>query len=206
MINDVIARDLDEKGWSVQAGYFMPGLATVLQDDLRAMAAQMKKAAIGRADTHQDNAQVRTDSTLWLTGETPAQKQFLAQMDGLRGDLNRALFMGLFDYEAHYALYEAGGFYRKHVDAFQGQKNRIVSTVTYLTPDWAEGDEGHLVLYDPQDQEREIARVLPQAGTLAIFLSAEIPHEVLPPARPRASIAGWFRCNPSTGGRVDPSR
>lgn len=47
--------------------------------------------------------------------------------------------------------------------------------------------------YDPADQDREIGRVLPRQGTLACFLSEDIPHEVLPPARERVSIAGWFR-------------
>jgi len=35
--------------------------------------------------------------------------------------------------------------------------------------------------------------VLPQAGTLACFLSGEIPHEVLAAQRPRMSLTGWFK-------------
>lgn len=35
--------------------------------------------------------------------------------------------------------------------------------------------------------------VLPQAGTLALFLSSEMPHEVLPATRERLSLTGWFR-------------
>ena len=34
---------------------------------------------------------------------------------------------------------------------------------------------------------------LPQAGTLALFLSADMPHEVLPATRERLSLTGWFR-------------
>jgi len=74
----------------------------------------------------------------------------------------------------------------------KGARNRIVSSVTYLTPDWNDSDAGHLVLYD--GDELEIQRVLPQAGTLVLFMSEDIPHEVLPPTRPRSSIAGWYRC------------
>lgn len=35
--------------------------------------------------------------------------------------------------------------------------------------------------------------VLPQAGTLALFLSGDMPHEVLPATRERRSLTGWFR-------------
>jgi SM-20-related protein len=149
---------------------------------------------------------VRNDRTLWLTGQSEAPFMFLSVMEQLREDLNARLFMGLFEYEAHYALYPPGGFYKKHLDSFRGARNRIVSTVTYLTPGWTESDGGHLVLYDGQDDTQETARILPQAGTLAVFLSEDVPHEVLPPARERASIAGWFRCNNSTSDKIDPLR
>ena len=56
------------------------------------------------------------------------------------------------------------------------------------------------------DENKEIARILPRAGTLVTFLSEDVPHEVLPPARERASIAGWFRCNTSTSASIDPLR
>jgi SM-20-related protein len=35
--------------------------------------------------------------------------------------------------------------------------------------------------------------VLPQAGSLLLFLSADMPHEVLPASRDRLSLTGWFR-------------
>jgi SM-20-related protein len=140
---------------------------------------------------------IRTDQTFWLNGKSPAQGEILSLMDDLRQQLNRELFLGLSSYEAHFARYQAGGFYKKHLDSFKGQRNRIVSTVLYLTPDWQESDGGHLVIYDPVDQEKEVVRVLPRVGTLACFISEDMPHEVLPPARERVSIAGWFRANSS---------
>lgn len=136
---------------------------------------------------------IRTDQTYWLSGEAPAQAACLTLMDELRQQLNRTLYLCLHVYEAHYAAYQKGGFYKKHIDSFKGQRNRIVSTVLYLTPGWRDSDQGHLVLYDAHDQDREIGRVLPRQGTLVCFLSEDIPHEVLPPARERVSIAGWFR-------------
>ncbi|WP_435640604.1 2OG-Fe(II) oxygenase [Micavibrio aeruginosavorus] len=212
-LNARIADDLYTQGWSVCPDYVPENLRTALLADLAAQeeAGRLTLAAVGRDGAQTVETAIRNDRTLWLTGRDAAPAAYLDLMGHLRLDLNRRLILGLFEYEAHYARYDAGGFYRKHVDALRGdsvrgERNRVVSTVTYLTPDWVESDGGHLVLYDAVDQDQEITRVLPVAGTLAVFLSEDIPHEVLPPVRARNSIAGWFRCNPSGEDRVDPLR
>jgi len=187
-----ISDDLAAQGWSVQPGYFPPDLIAELLRDLEEQQGQMRPAGIGRGDGNQIQNDIRNDKTLWLDGERAAQNEYLRLMDALRMELNRDLFLGLAEFEAHYARYEAGGFYKKHLDALKGGRNRVLSTVTYLTPGWKDSDAGHLVLYDGQD--REMTRILPVSGTLALFMSEDIPHEVTPPLRPRNSIAGWFRC------------
>lgn len=187
--------DLSTQGWSVLDEFFPPDLIAELLRDLETRQDDLKHAGIGRGDRFQVRPAIRNDQTLWLDGQSGAQNEYLRLMDALRIDLNRALFLGLEDFEAHYALYEPGGFYKKHLDALKGQRNRIISTVTYLTPAWRDEDEGHLVLYDGAD--RELTRILPRAGRLAVFMSEDIPHEVLPPRRARRSIAGWFRCRPA---------
>jgi SM-20-related protein len=35
--------------------------------------------------------------------------------------------------------------------------------------------------------------VQPTGGCLVVFLSGEVPHEVLPATRERLSLTGWFR-------------
>lgn len=189
-----ITNDLETKSWSVQENYFPPDLIAELLRDLEAQQDRgaLTAAGVGRGAAFQVQSDIRNDQTLWLNGESGAQNEYLRIMDALRMDLNRDLMLGLFEFEAHYARYDTGGFYQKHLDALKGQRNRVVSTVTYLTPGWRDADGGHLVLYAFDD--RELTRILPSAGTLAIFMSEDIPHEVLPPARPRCSIAGWFRC------------
>lgn len=113
--------------------------------------------------------------------------------------------MGLFDYEAHFAHYQPGAFYRRHLDAFRGRTNRVLTTLLYLNPDWQPGDGGELLLY-PEQGEGVLERVSPRAGTLVIFLSARFPHEVLPAQADRYSIAGWFRVNNSINNQIDPPR
>lgn len=109
-----------------------------------------------------------------------------------RRGLNERLFLGLDFYEAHYAHYAPGAAYARHRDAFVGQRNRIVSTVLYLNRDWQEADGGQLLVYD-EAAATVLERVQPRGGTLMVFLSERLPHEVLPARRSRYSIAGWFR-------------
>lgn len=167
---------------------------------------EFKAAGVGRQTDFQLQETIRSDKIHWITStETFTEKstettaEFLQWMDSLRVGINRRLFMGLFDYESHFAHYPVGAFYKKHVDAFranrtQGQSNRVLSTVLYLNETWQSDNGGELVIY-AEDGEQTLEKVLPEFGRLVIFLSEKFPHEVLPATRERKSIAGWFRVN-----------
>lgn len=167
--------------------------------------ADFERAGIGRATDQMQNDFVRRDEIHWLERNEPTEAAWLAWVDALREHLNSRLFLGLFSYEAHFARYAPGAFYKRHVDAFRGEANRVLSTVLYLNEGWQHADGGHLVLY-PEHGAAPLAKVTPAMGTLVVFLSEEFPHEVLPAARNRFSIAGWCRVNSSTADRVDPPR
>src|SRR5690606_676284 len=111
--------------------------------------------------------------------------------------VNRHLFTGLRSFEAHYAIYPAGTRYARHLDQFQGDRNRSISCVFYLNERWTDEDGGQLRLYLPSSgggAENEcVVQLLPVAGTLVCFRSDRVPHEVLPSLRERRSVAGWFR-------------
>lgn len=204
---EAVAEGLYRDGWHVDPGFLNPELAAALLEEVMAhdRAARLERAGIGRGTDHTLAENIRGDRTRWLDGSSPAQLALLDRMEALRLTINRHLMLGLFDYEAHFALYPAGSFYKRHLDSFHGARDRIVTTVLYLTPDWRPEDEGYLRIYAPQSDER-LAEVRPEAGTLACFLSEEIPHEVLPTRRERTSIAGWFRRNTSQGQAPDPAR
>lgn len=152
----------------------------------------LKQAGIGREFQFQVNNSVRLDETRWLSPDHAIDAAYLAAMSHLRLELNKRLFLGLFDYEAHYAHYGPGAFYKRHLDAFKGQSNRILTTVLYLNPDWRADDGGQLVLYHSVDNTT-LARVPPELGTFVLFLSEQFPHEVLPCKQDRYSVSGWFR-------------
>ncbi|TOZ88587.1 2OG-Fe(II) oxygenase [Vibrio parahaemolyticus] len=153
-----------------------------------------KKARIGRNDDVTRIESIRSDKIQWLKpvmGQPIAN--YLSKMEEIRQEVNRHFFLGLFEYEAHFAKYEKGDFYQKHLDCFKGNENRRLTTVFYMNESWSEEDAGELVVYDLND--REIATIPPRGGRLLVFLSEQFPHEVLPTNAERFSIAGWFRIN-----------
>lgn len=207
IIYDTIADQLTDKGWCVLNDYFDTVLVDQLNSDILhyQTANQLSHAGIGRGTDFKIDLTVRSDKTQWLSRTTEAQCRFLDSMEAMRVALNRRLFLGLFEYESHFALYEKGSFYRKHKDSFEGNANRILSTVTYLNKNWQTKNGGQLIIYNSDtDTEREIIRVQPHAGTFVIFMSEDVVHEVSITQHPRTSIAGWFRCNNSIAGNIDP--
>lgn len=186
-----IAAALAENSWGIFTSALPHALTVKLHERALALDAY-EQAGIGRQQDHQLNTFVRRDEVAWINGDDPAERDWLNWVDGLRLHLNRSLMLGLTAFESHFAHYQPGAFYRKHLDAFRGESNRVVSMVLYLNPDWTPADGGELVLFDAADQP--LGRFPPTLGTLAVFLSEEVPHEVLPTSRDRFSLTGWLRC------------
>lgn len=205
---DAIADALVERGYLILPQALPRRLVDELFSRLHALDDEdFKRAGIGRQDGFQIDNSIRRDRIRWLQQNDPAEIEFLTWMDELRLALNRRLFMGLFDYECHFASYGVGAFYKKHLDAFkrptpslqvtlqsplQTQPSRVISTVLYLNPDWQSGDGGELLIYD-EDDARLLESIAPEYGKLVVFLSEKFPHEVAVAKRERHSIAGWFR-------------
>ncbi|MES3008488.1 MAG: 2OG-Fe(II) oxygenase [Pseudomonadota bacterium] len=202
-----IAEDLITKSWSVIPNALPSALCALLAGQLKVSdGADFSAAGIGRGSMHTLKPAVRRDEIRWIEGATTAERAWLDWSRRLQSTLNRRLYLGLFSFESHFAHYRPGAFYRKHVDAFKAApvqddtstsgSNRVLSLVAYFNSHWQPDDGGELVLYDAQG-DTEIIRVIPELGTLVIFLSEEVPHEVLPTQRDRYSIAGWYRVNQS---------
>lgn len=190
-----LCADLTRQGWS-QHRLTDTALLTALREEAVALwqGDALSRAGVGRADDHELVREIRRDKTRWFDGASEAQRGWLDFAETMRSDINQCLALGLFSFEAHYAVYEPGGFYRRHLDSFRGARNRILSSVLYLNSGWQTGNGGLLRLYDESDDSR-ITDIVPEFGTFAVFLSEEIPHEVTPAHAPRFSIAGWHRCN-----------
>ncbi|MNP51674.1 hypothetical protein D3C76_1460150 [compost metagenome] len=66
----------------------------------------------------------------------------------------------------------------------------MVSAVVYLNEGWLPTYGGQLRMYLEDDHVYDVE---PVGGCLVVFLSGEVPHEVLPATRERLSLTGWFR-------------
>ena len=199
-----IANDLQVQGYSIIRHALPQQLTEKLHFSIRENnTGKFEAAGLGRKEQHVLSSEIRSDKICWIDASFDAGQQWLSWTADLQQYLNRRLYLGLFSFESHFAHYQPGAFYKKHIDAFRGESNRRLSLVCYLNPEWIESDGGELVLYDSQG-EQIIAKVLPECGTIVVFLSEEFPHEVLPSNRDRFSIAGWFRHNTSHSRKVDP--
>ncbi len=189
----VISNELADKGYIILPDFLPNALTEHLYQHVSTLPTdQFGQAGIGRNNNLQVNQQIRSDLTHWLTEESDCEQAYLLAMDKLRKQFNEQLFLSLFDYEAHYSLYKPGNYYQRHIDAFKGRSNRVVSTVYYLNKNWSAEDGGELILYQ-QNSDNIIRRIAPTFGTMVIFLSEKFPHEVLTANRDRYSIAGWYR-------------
>ena len=189
-----VAAAIEQAGYVVVQNFLDRSACAALAAECQDLHAgrKLRPAAIGRGEIRRERSDIRGDHLLWLDQHalTQAQTLYWQRMDALRMGLNRALLLGLDELEAHYALYPPGACYAKHRDRFRDDDARVLSSVLYLNHDWRIEAGGQLRLYLPQSKHVDI---YPTAGTLVLFLSAEFEHEVLPAARERLSVAGWFR-------------
>ncbi len=164
-------------------------------------AKRFRPAKVGRGDHRSRVREVRRDHIAWLDPLDGQLQNWFSWAEALRQILNQHLFLGLWDFECHFARYRRGDFYAKHLDAFRDTDARRVSLVVYLNNNWVPEAGGELILYP---ERTDAITVEPHRGTVVLFLSERIPHEVRPARRQRYSVAGWFRRNTSIGGVIDP--
>ncbi len=157
---------------------------------------EFHQAGVGRGDGSSVRPEIRSDRVLWLQpgAESVEQSGYLAKLELLRLALNQRFFLGLLDFEGHFAIYPEGGFYKPHLDRHAGTSARVVTVILYLNPDWQAGDGGELKLWtNSGEQSGNFELIEPRMGTLVCFMAGEFWHEVLPSAKERMSITGWFR-------------
>lgn len=192
---ELVAEEIAAQGWSVKKDFLSPALTRDLVREGRELweAGAFRRAGIGAGADLRVREDVRSDFIHWLDEEavdSPALGSYFAAVEALRLAINRQLYLGLFRFEAHLAVYPPGALYARHLDRFQHAPQRVISVIVYLNEGWNLGDGGELRLELEGD---EVLDVRPEAGTLACFLSAERYHQVLAAKRERWSLTGWLR-------------
>ena len=192
-IAERICTALSGDGIAVERGFIDDADVAMLADDARHrdVDGDFTPASVGHGASRLQRSSVRGDRIRWIDAQaaSPTQAKVLAAFDGLRRTLNAALFMGLRDFECHYAIYPPGAAYERHLDCFRDDDARAVSCVLYLNTRWLSDDGGSLRIYT----DRGPRDVLPVGGTLVCLLSDRFEHEVLPARRERVALTGWFK-------------
>jgi SM-20-related protein len=154
----------------------------------------LQQAGVGNDNKLQLKADIRRDSIYWLDKKhnNIYENAFFDQIDAFILYLNATCFAGITDYEFHYSLYDAGDFYKKHLDQFQDNSNRQFSMISYLNPNWEAKHGGELFI----QQANHNQTISPTEGKTVFFKSNELEHEVLVTNGRRMSVTGWLkRCN-----------
>ena len=190
---DVLINSFIDNKVGIADDFLSKPLAALLKENLIALYAdkQMLAAGIGNNTALQHDKLIRSDWIYWLdrSHDNPSEIAFFELMDSFVSYLNSTCYTGITGYEFHYALYEKGSFYKKHLDQFKNNKSRAFSMIMYLNVDWQEKDGGELCIYHSDHQQL----IAPINGTCVFFKSSELEHEVLMTHQPRLSITGWLK-------------
>jgi SM-20-related protein len=151
----------------------------------------MKSAGIGNDGKLIFNEAIRSDIIYWLDKKhnNEHENEFFEKIDAFVSYLNQTCYTNIMSYEFHYSLYEAGDFYRKHLDQFSDNSSRQFSMVSYLNPDWKTKDGGELLIHQTNNNQM----VTPTQGKTIFFKSNELEHEVLMTNERRMSVTGWLK-------------
>jgi SM-20-related protein len=190
-----IVEALAQRGWSVAPRFLSAEETAALRTEcLSAFAAGAFHAAGVGSGSARAVSEIRGDHVLWLdeANASPALQAVLTRLESLRQEVNRTLYLGLFDLELHFAAYPVGAGYQRHLDRFRDDGRRALTVILYLNPaDWSDADGGQLRFW-AQDGVPPVD-ILPTGGTLVSFLAERFWHQVLPARRQRLSLTGWFR-------------
>lgn len=191
---DTLINSFIESKVGISENFLSIQLANDLKENLLHLYSEKSMLAAGTGNQQlvaHDKA-VRGDVIYWLDKQhnNAHENAFFAVMDEFILYLNRSCYTGITGYEFHYTLYEAGSFYKKHVDQFRNNDSRQFSMIIYLNTDWIPDDGGQLSIYHTGGDEQHIN---PSSGKTVFFKSSELEHEVLLTNKPRMSITGWLK-------------
>lgn len=191
-IFDTLINSFIDNKVGIAENFLTKALSFQLTENIKSLYAgnQMQSAGTGSGLAEQ-NKLFRRDIIYWLDRkhDNIYENQFLDLVEAFVKHLNETCYTGITGYEFHYALYEKGSFYKKHLDQFRYNKSRQYSLIMYLNEDWQHADGGELCIHHADS----IQIIPPSNGKSVFFKSSELEHEVLLTNKPRLSITGWLK-------------
>lgn len=205
---------LDQQNYLIVENFLPESLQTALRRDIDNLRSKncFKIARIGQDQTNTLNTDIRVAETCFIGPSKlsevplPARDQLYHRLDQVRETLqkgNPGITLDPNLTELLYAYYPKGGFYRRHRDAIPGSAStlRKYSLLLYLNdPSWdCTTDGGALRLHLdsggdelPTGESPNFIDVTPAGGTLVLFPSDRMPHEVLDTTKERMAVVGWY--------------
>ncbi|ATH07151.1 hypothetical protein BIY24_04120 [Halobacteriovorax marinus] len=189
-----ICLELENKGWSIVDHFLTDSECHQLMEHLLVKESEdsFRSAGVSRHLNKQVNSSIRDSKIFWINNfeENSALQCYKAKVSDLMIELNQYFFLSMKRFESQFAIYERGGFYKKHVDQHPETRHRQVSCVLYLE-DCKEG--GELVIYNKSNRLEVDKCVTPRRGRMVVFFSSGIFHEVLRACEKRFSLTSWLR-------------
>ncbi len=214
-ISTIDLNTLDKDGFVVIPNFISEDFTTAIRDEIYELRSKdhFKVARIGQDSTNTLNTEIRVAETCFIDNSrtdrdtilppSKARRDLTQSLDNLRHDLATNLHCSLESSlnELLYVYYPTGGFYRRHRDAIPGSAStlRTYSLLLYLNKDWEPSHGGCLRMHMdgggdslPDDVQPNFLDVEPKAGTLVLFKSDKVPHEVLDTSKERMAVVGWY--------------
>lgn len=185
---------LDLGSWYAQENFVSDEICQNIFDEYskKDKAQSFTTAAIGRNASKINDSTVRKSSISWVeeSDKFAGIIEFNIILEQMMRSLNQYFFLSLKHFESQVAYYNKNDFYKTHLDQFKQNARRQVTSILYLN-DCPRG--GELVLYRKGTKDIVDKVIAPKRGTLVVFFSGHIYHEVKVVETPRFSLSTWFR-------------
>lgn len=191
ILND-INNSLEVKSWYYQKNFFDDQFCEILHQNLILNnSLKFKEAELGNQLFKTKNKAIRNGYISWIDDWDDETYQKLKNFYlELMLSLNQYFFLAMKRFESQIAFYEKGGFYKTHLDQLKNTSHRQLTSCLYLNNCESGGE---LIIYKKGSKNIIDQIIKPEKGSLALFFSAHIYHEVRPVIDPRYSITSWFR-------------
>jgi len=202
LLTPCTAEALQSRGWAVIPSFLLPHASIAAREEALALHAQGAFAQPGAHGGFTD-ASARGDAVYWLhpgnkLSSLPGICAAVDVLEVVRADLRLLLTLQRDSAEYQCAVYPGhGAAYARHRDALPDDgatdEQRRVTAVLYCnSADWdVQTQGGALRLHVPGEGDEAWVDVVPEGGTLVLFLSGAVEHEVMACHAPRVAISAW---------------
>ena len=206
-------QQLDNQGYAIIQNFIPQNLIDNLRADVLQLrsAGRFKIAGVGQDNSNAVVDSIRRAETCFINDnnhadiKSDARNQLYTILNQARLDLSQhCSSRGISRLDAKldellYAYYPLGGYYKRHIDAVSYSPSylRQYSFLLYLNAsDWDIANlGGALRIYlenNENKSEHDHIDVPPCGGTMLVFDSANIPHQVMDTAAERMAVVGWY--------------